>query len=168
MTKTQSSTHGPLVAVFGAAGHTGRFVVAELLRRGITPIAVARDVASLETISWPLQNVLRREASAHEPETLDLAFQGAQAVINCAGPFLETADAIAKAALRSQGPLPRRFRRATKCKGLARYVRRRCTRGRRRRHSFHELLRRLRRFVSHSRIGRLARSRHNRCYDRPR
>ena len=32
----------PAVAVFGAAGHTGRFVVAELLRREIAPIAIAR------------------------------------------------------------------------------------------------------------------------------
>src|SRR5690606_17984251 len=31
------------VVVFGATGHTGRFVVAELVRRGMVPIAVARD-----------------------------------------------------------------------------------------------------------------------------
>ena len=37
----------PVVAVFGAGGHTGRFVVAELQRRGIVPIAIARDAAAL-------------------------------------------------------------------------------------------------------------------------
>jgi hypothetical protein len=100
--KTESSATGPLVAVFGAAGHTGRFVVAELLRRGMAPIAIARDAASFESIGWTRRDVLRREASIHKPETLDLAFKGAQAVINCAGPFLETADAVAKAALRAK------------------------------------------------------------------
>ncbi len=99
MSETDRSVTGPSVAVFGAAGHTGRFVVGELLRRGMTPIAVVRD-ASFDSIGWSRRGVLRREASIHEPETLYQAFRGAQAVINCAGPFFETADAVAKAALR--------------------------------------------------------------------
>jgi len=37
----------PVVAVVGATGHTGRFVVAELLRREMTPVAVARNPAAL-------------------------------------------------------------------------------------------------------------------------
>ena len=37
-TKTKS-----VVAIIGATGYTGRFVIAELLRRGMTPIAIARD-----------------------------------------------------------------------------------------------------------------------------
>ena len=36
-------TNKPVVVVFGATGHTGRFVIAELLRREMTPIAIARD-----------------------------------------------------------------------------------------------------------------------------
>ena len=36
----------PAVAVYGASGHTGRFVVKELGRRGFTPIAIGRDEAS--------------------------------------------------------------------------------------------------------------------------
>jgi short subunit dehydrogenase-like uncharacterized protein len=36
-----------VVAVFGATGHTGRFVIAELLRREMTPIVIARDTAAL-------------------------------------------------------------------------------------------------------------------------
>jgi 2-methylisocitrate lyase-like PEP mutase family enzyme len=36
------------VAVVGATGYTGRFVVADLLRRGITPIAIARNAAALD------------------------------------------------------------------------------------------------------------------------
>jgi NAD(P)H-binding len=90
----------PAVAVFGAAGHTGRFVVAELLRRGITPIAIARDPSALAKISSG-QEVELRQASIGDPQSLDHALEGAQAVINCAGPFLDTADAVVSAALRS-------------------------------------------------------------------
>ncbi|MCA1407355.1 NAD(P)H-binding protein [Ensifer sp. IC3342] len=87
------------VAVFGAAGHTGRFVVTELLGRGITPIAVARNVAKLADFAD--RGIEVRSGSADDPHSLDQAFKGAAAVINCAGPFLDTADAVASAALRA-------------------------------------------------------------------
>jgi hypothetical protein len=88
------------VAVFGAAGHTGRFVVAELQRRGIVPIAIARDSVALAA-SLGGEEILRRSASIDDAQSLDLAFDGSQAVINCAGPFLDTASAVASAALRA-------------------------------------------------------------------
>jgi NAD(P)-dependent dehydrogenase (short-subunit alcohol dehydrogenase family) len=91
----------PAVAIFGAGGHTGRFVVAELLRRGIAPIAIARDPASLAAANFPEHKVMHRQASVEDIHSLDRALDGAQAVINCAGPFLETADALANAALRA-------------------------------------------------------------------
>ncbi len=91
----------PSVAVFGAAGHTGRFVVAELLRRGIAPIVIARSSAALAAANFPEHNILHRQASVEDIQSLDKALNGAQAVINCAGPFLETADAVASAALRA-------------------------------------------------------------------
>ena len=53
----------PAVAVFGATGHTGRFVVAELLRRGIRPIAIARDPAALAARNFPESKVDRRHAT---------------------------------------------------------------------------------------------------------
>lgn len=90
----------PTVAVFGAAGHTGRFVIAELLRRGLTPIAIARNPAALAAANFP-EEVRLRQAHVDDPESLDRAFTGAQTVINCAGPFLETADAVVSAALRA-------------------------------------------------------------------
>jgi len=96
-----SQTAKSAVAVFGAAGHTGRFVVSELLRRGITPIAIARDAAALATANFPDNEVRRRQASVDDPVLLAEALAGAQAIINCAGPFLETADAVAAAALRA-------------------------------------------------------------------
>ena len=106
MTTKSRQTTKPSVAVFGAIGHTGRFVVAELLRREIAPIAIARDSTALTAANFPGQEtrgheILRRKASIVDMESLDQALDGAQAVINCAGPFLETADAVADAALRA-------------------------------------------------------------------
>lgn len=89
------------VAVFGAAGHTGRFVVAELRRRGFAPVAVARDGAKLAASGFGGQGVAARTASTDDPASLDRAFAGTAAVVNCAGPFLDTADAVAAAALRA-------------------------------------------------------------------
>lgn len=89
------------VAVFGATGHTGRFVVSELLRRGIVPIAVGRDSVKLAGLAFADRGIATREAWIEDPCSLDRAFEGAAAVINCAGPFLDTADATIAAALRS-------------------------------------------------------------------
>jgi short subunit dehydrogenase-like uncharacterized protein len=91
----------PAVAVIGATGYTGRFVVADLLRRGITPIAIARNAAALEAANFD-KKVIRRQATVDDAESLDRALQGAQAVINTAGPFIDTADPVASAALRAK------------------------------------------------------------------
>jgi short subunit dehydrogenase-like uncharacterized protein len=88
------------VAVIGATGYTGRFVVADLLRRGITPIAIARNAAALDAAHFDT-HVVRRQATVDEAASLDRALQGAQAVINTAGPFIGTAEPVASAALRA-------------------------------------------------------------------
>lgn len=87
------------IAVFGATGHTGRFVVSELLGRGMVPIAVARDGGRLAELGFADRGIHVREASTEDASSLARAFKGAAAVVNCAGPFLDTADAVASAAL---------------------------------------------------------------------
>ncbi|KVL34189.1 saccharopine dehydrogenase [Burkholderia territorii] len=90
------------VAVYGATGHTARFVVAELERRGVGAIRIGRDAARLaqgghDAAPW-------RVASVDDPAALDAALRGAHAVINCAGPYLDTALPLADAALRARIP----------------------------------------------------------------
>ena len=92
----------PRIAVYAATGHTGRFVVAELLQRGFAPVAVARDAGKLADSGFREQGIVTRAASVDEPAALDSAFAGAAAVINCAGPFMDTAEAVAAAALRAR------------------------------------------------------------------
>ncbi|MBW6437542.1 saccharopine dehydrogenase NADP-binding domain-containing protein [Actinoplanes hulinensis] len=88
------------VAVFGAYGHTGRFVVAELRKRGYEPLLIGRDLDRLRAMG---QGEARR-ATVGDPASLDLALAGAAAVINCAGPFAETAGPLVEAALRAGVP----------------------------------------------------------------
>ncbi len=96
------STDKATVAVFGATGHTGRFIVSELVRRGLKVIASARDPEKLAATVFPSNNVVRRIATIDDSPSLDRALEGAQAVINCAGPFIDTVDALGGAALRAK------------------------------------------------------------------
>lgn len=88
------------VLVYGASGHTGHFVVDELLRCGLTPVLAGRSVDKIANITRyaPLD---RRLARVDDPERLRQAIEGTAAVVNCAGPFLDTALPLARAALES-------------------------------------------------------------------
>lgn len=85
------------VLVYGAAGHTGRFVVAELLRRGLRPVLAGRSAASLGAAGS--SDLERRVAGVDDAAALRRALAGAGVVVNCAGPFLDTALPLARAAV---------------------------------------------------------------------
>ncbi len=78
------------VTVYGANGHTGQFVVRELRERGYDPILAGRSTG--------------RRATVDDPAALDRALAGADAVINCAGPFATTAGPVIEAAARAGIP----------------------------------------------------------------
>ncbi|SMC92863.1 Saccharopine dehydrogenase NADP binding domain-containing protein [Kibdelosporangium aridum] len=86
------------VMVYGAYGHTGRFVVAELEKRGYEPLPSGRDANKLAEFPGA------RPASVDDPASLDRAMDGAAAVINCAGPFAATAAPVIDAAARAGIP----------------------------------------------------------------
>ncbi|WP_405009377.1 saccharopine dehydrogenase NADP-binding domain-containing protein [Kitasatospora sp. NBC_01539] len=92
------------VAVFGAYGHTGRFVVAQLRERGFVPVASGRDAVKLKALAAATAGLETRTASVDDPASLDLALAGTAAVINCAGPFATTAAPVIEAALRAGIP----------------------------------------------------------------
>lgn len=89
----------PSIAVYGATGHTGQFVVNEALRRGLAVVAVGRDAARLAQL-FPA-DVSPRVATLDDARSLEQAFAGCAVVINCAGPFLDTAAPVTEAALRA-------------------------------------------------------------------
>ncbi|MFI5983811.1 saccharopine dehydrogenase family protein [Streptomyces sp. NPDC051555] len=94
---------GSTITVYGAYGHTGRFVVAELLARGYVPVLSGRDREKLD--AQAADTGLRSSpATVDDPAALDLALSGAAAVINCAGPFASTTGPVIEAALRAGIP----------------------------------------------------------------
>ncbi|KAB1988514.1 saccharopine dehydrogenase family protein [Streptomyces triticiradicis] len=95
---------GQTVTVFGAYGHTGRFVVAELLERGLTPVLSGRDAGKLGELAASFPDSDVRPATVDDPASLDRALAGAAAVVNCAGPFATTAAPVIEAALRAGIP----------------------------------------------------------------
>ncbi|MFF3031682.1 saccharopine dehydrogenase family protein [Streptomyces rubiginosohelvolus] len=94
---------GQPVAVFGAYGHTGRFVVAELAARGYVPVPSGRNAQALEELALE-HGWTARVASVEDPASLDRALAGVVAVINCAGPFASTTGPVIEAALRAKIP----------------------------------------------------------------
>ncbi len=91
------------IAVYGAYGHTGRFIVSQLRARGRSLILSGRDAAKLNAEGTAAVSDVR-VASVDDPRSLDRALAGAAAVINCAGPFLDTAAPLIDAAIRAGIP----------------------------------------------------------------
>jgi Saccharopine dehydrogenase NADP binding domain len=95
-------TSNERATVFGAYGHTGRFVVAELRRRGWTPVLSGRNQGKLTAAAQGHAGAELRVARVDDPSSLDAAISGSSVVINCAGPFIDTAVPIVEAAIRSR------------------------------------------------------------------
>lgn len=95
---------GQMVAVYGAYGHTGRFVVAHLRERGFVPVLCGRDAGKLTEPAASCPGPEPRTASVDDPASLDRALADAVAVVNCAGPFATTAAPVIEAALRAKIP----------------------------------------------------------------
>jgi hypothetical protein len=85
------------IAVLGAAGHTGQFVVKEAMRRGLPVMALGRSLERLEAAFG--HSVPQRAVDLGDPASLKQALAGCGLVINCAGPFLDTAAPVIEAAL---------------------------------------------------------------------
>lgn len=92
------------IAVVGATGHTGGFVLDELTRRGLRAILIGRDAHRLAALRGLHPGSVARVADCADTAALNHALLGAEAVINCAGPFLDTALPVADAALRARIP----------------------------------------------------------------
>jgi short subunit dehydrogenase-like uncharacterized protein len=91
------------IAVFGASGYQGKLVAAELARRGIETVLVGRDRGRLRDAAaaagFPGTEV--RQATADDPEALAAAFRAMDVVINCAGPFTSSGEAVVRAAIKA-------------------------------------------------------------------
>ncbi|AQZ65613.1 INTEGRAL MEMBRANE PROTEIN (Rhomboid family) [[Actinomadura] parvosata subsp. kistnae] len=85
------------VAVHGASGFTGRLTVAEVRRRGFTPVLVGRSESRLRSVAEAGEEI--RVAGLDEPDALAEAFRDCPVVINCAGPFTVLGEPVIRAAI---------------------------------------------------------------------
>ncbi|MCK2244565.1 MULTISPECIES: saccharopine dehydrogenase NADP-binding domain-containing protein [unclassified Crossiella] len=92
------SIDNKLIAVMGAYGHTAKFVLTQLSELGFTPIPVGRDRERLLALGLAQPPLV---ADVDDPDSLDRAFAGVAAVVNCAGPFIDTAVPVVEAAIRA-------------------------------------------------------------------
>ena len=88
------------IALYGATGYTGRLVACELRDRGFDAVLCGRDAGKLRAVAtdlgvdWPV-----RCAAVDDAPALRKALGGADAVINCAGPFTFYGAPVIDAAL---------------------------------------------------------------------
>jgi short subunit dehydrogenase-like uncharacterized protein len=87
------------IAIYGAYGYQGRLLVAELARRNADLVLVGRDADRLTKTAADVSGAETRVADLTDHDSLVTAFRGADAVINCAGPFTPQGAAVARAAI---------------------------------------------------------------------
>ena len=93
------------VVIYGATGLTGQLVGRALQRAGQALRLVGRSEARLRQTADTLAGAPPWQvAPVDDPPALDAALEGASLLINCAGPFVETASPVMLAALRNRVP----------------------------------------------------------------
>jgi len=86
--------------VYGAYGYTGELVAQEAVDRGLDVVVAGRDRTAVERQAGRL-GCEQEVVGLDEPRALDLALADVPAVLNCAGPFADTADPMVAACLRT-------------------------------------------------------------------
>jgi len=85
--------------IYGATGYTGR-MAADHAKAAGTPIVIAgRGEATLEKLASEL-GVEYRVFGLDSNAAIDTGLAGISALLNCAGPFMRTADALMRASIR--------------------------------------------------------------------
>ncbi|MFS2222572.1 saccharopine dehydrogenase family protein [Pantoea sp. B65] len=87
--------------IYGATGYTGSMIVQHALASGIPVIIAGRNEEKLAAMANELSLPFRVFTLA-EPSVVDQALADVTVLLNCAGPFLHTADVLIKAAIRNQ------------------------------------------------------------------
>ncbi|MBF6299784.1 saccharopine dehydrogenase NADP-binding domain-containing protein [Nocardia amamiensis] len=101
MTSTEATASAPTIAVYGATGHTGGYLLTELRRRGLTPILVGRDADRIRAAATAagLPDAEVRVADLTDPAGLVAAFTGADVVISSLPAYVNHGAAVLAAAI---------------------------------------------------------------------
>lgn len=87
--------------IYGATGYVGEHVARTAARAGMALIVAGRNRAKLDHI-FGETSLERRAFGLEDPAAVDRALTGVSVLLNCAGPFDATAQALAEACLRSR------------------------------------------------------------------
>ncbi|MDA0636489.1 saccharopine dehydrogenase NADP-binding domain-containing protein [Nonomuraea sp. MCN248] len=89
------------IAIYGANGHTGRLVAAELLARDQDIVLAGRNSEALRALAAELDSprVSVHPAELDDAGALRELAAGSAALIHCAGPFTRTCEPLARAAV---------------------------------------------------------------------
>lgn len=87
--------------IYGAYGYSGKLIAKKAKKRGYSPILAGRNRASLQPIADQLQ-LQSREFSLQNVDVVKQQLADVDLVINCAGPFSQTAAPLINACVDSQ------------------------------------------------------------------
>ena len=89
---------GTAITVLGATGYTGRLIVHELRRRGITVVAAGRNPDKLQALV-AATNCEPLVVDVHEPAAIERLAQRSRVIINTVGPFVDYGEPVVRAAI---------------------------------------------------------------------
>lgn len=88
--------------VYGAAGHTGRFVVQALRSQGHTVLLAGRDLGKLQAAFPDAPADQLRVQGLDDAAALARLLSESSLVVNCAGPFADSAPQLLQAAVQAR------------------------------------------------------------------
>jgi short subunit dehydrogenase-like uncharacterized protein len=86
------------ILIYGANGYTGSLIAEEAARRGLKPVLAGRNRDALEALARRL-GLTRRVFELGRAEEVARNLEGMGLVLNCAGPFVDTAAPLVEACL---------------------------------------------------------------------
>jgi short subunit dehydrogenase-like uncharacterized protein len=84
--------------IYGANGYTGELIACEAKKQGQSPVLAGRSTAKIAALGR-LLNLPSRGFSLDTRGAIAQALQGMRLVLNCAGPFSQTADPMMRACI---------------------------------------------------------------------
>ncbi|GAA0711077.1 saccharopine dehydrogenase family protein [Dokdonella soli] len=86
------------ILIYGANGYTGRLIAEEAVLRGIKPVLAGRNRDALDALAEQLK-LTRRVFELTDPAEVARNLEGVELLLNCAGPFSQTAAPLLEASL---------------------------------------------------------------------
>ena len=101
MTPNDQTTKQPQWIIYGATGYSGQLVVAKAVAAGMQPVVAGRSQDKVEALAHKY-DLPHRVFDIQSLSDSDALIAGMDLVLNCAGPFSQTADVMMQACLKQQ------------------------------------------------------------------